>query len=86
MIIFQIIGLLIGLSAMLSFMISIIPFLGFLNWLNIPYSLFGVLVCTLSLCLSRKEKSKVCGAIGLALCLFTTIAGILRLVVFHVLF
>jgi hypothetical protein len=64
---------------MLGMLVAFFPCLGALNWLNIPFSVIGVIVsgCTLA---TTKDKPKGGSIAGLICCIVAMFFGIIRLV------
>ncbi|MBK8984438.1 MAG: hypothetical protein IPM38_19490 [Ignavibacteria bacterium] len=64
----KILGIILGILAMIGMMIAFIPLLGWLNWFNIPFAVVGLIISVIA-------KSKE----GTILCVLAVIFGILRL-------
>ncbi len=64
----KIIGLILGILAALGMLLAFIPLLGWLNWINIPFAILGLIFSVIS-------KSKG----GTILCIVAVIFGIIRL-------
>ncbi len=64
----KIIGLILGILAALGMLLAFIPLLGWLNWINIPFAILGLIFSVIS-------KSKG----GTVLCVVAVIFGIIRL-------
>ena len=72
----SIIGFILGLLSFFVLFLTIIPFLGWINWLNIPV---GVLGLAFSLIGTALEKHKGLGVAGIVICCMVIIFGALRL-------
>lgn len=72
----SIIGLILGLLSSCVLMLTIIPFLGWINWLNIPAAILGLIF---SLIGTTAEKHKGAGIAGIVICCAVIIFGALRL-------
>ena len=77
MVILSIISLIWGVLAILGMAVGIIPFLGSLNYLNIPFAVFGLLFSILVMVLSSKKELAVVGSL---LCGVAIFIGAIRLV------
>ena len=53
----SILSLIWGILAIIGMAVAIIPFLGALNYLNIPFAVFGLLFSLLALIVSSKKKA-----------------------------
>ncbi len=62
------IGLILGILSAIGLMIAFIPLLGWLNWINIPFAILGLIFSVIG-------KSKP----GMILCIAAIIFGIIRL-------
>ena len=67
-----------GILAVLGMAVGIIPFLGSLNYLNIPFAVLGFLFSILAIVLSSKKELAIVGCI---LCAVAILFGIIRLVI-----
>jgi hypothetical protein len=74
----QIVCLLWGLLASFGMMIAMIPFLGILNWLNIPFAFLGLLISSVTLGVSNGKPCRGSAA-GMALCTTAIGLGMVRL-------
>ena len=72
----QIVGLIIGIISTVGMFIFFLPFLGALNWLNIPLALIGLIVSSISI---TNAKNKRVGLTGVILCSIAVVVGIGRL-------
>jgi hypothetical protein len=75
----QIISLIWGICALLGFAVAFIPCLGALNWLNIPFSVVG-LVFSLIAFNSTPPGRRAFSVIGIILCLIGVLIGGKRLI------
>ena len=66
-----------GILAIIGMAVAIIPFLGSLNYLNIPFAVFGLLFSLLALIVSSKKEAAVAGCV---LCGVAILLGAIRLV------
>lgn len=64
----QIFGLILGIISALGMMLAFIPLLGWLNWINIPFAIVGLIISVVS-------KSKG----GIILCSVAILLGMMRL-------
>jgi hypothetical protein len=74
----QTLALIWGILAMLGMLVAFLPCLGSLNWLNIPFSMVGVIISIVSIS-NAPIGSRGAGNAGLALNAVATILGALRL-------
>ena len=69
-----------GVVAFCGFTLALIPCLGWLNWLNIPFSLAGALISIIAMARAHSDKkSPVRPIVGLILCAIAASVGLLRL-------
>jgi hypothetical protein len=74
-----VVALLWGILALIGLFIGLVPCLGSLNWLNIPFSLAGLLVSMLAV--SQAPIDRKSGAIaGIVMCAIAALVGVVRLV------
>ena len=66
-----------GILAILGMAVGLIPLLGSLNYLNIPFAVFGFLFSILAIILSSKKELATVGCI---LCAIAIFLGAIRLV------
>lgn len=64
----KILGLILGILSGLGMLLAFIPLLGWLNWINIPFAIFGLIISALV-----KSNS------GMVLCATAIIFGMIRL-------
>jgi hypothetical protein len=68
-----------GILALVGMLVGFLPCLGSLNWLNIPFSVVGVIISVIAM--SKAEQDKKGGAIGgLVLCALASLLGLIRLI------
>lgn len=72
----QIAGFIIGLITVAGMFIFFLPFLGALNWLNVPLAIVGLIISLLSIINAR---NKGLGIAGIVLCSIAIVFGIGRL-------
>ena len=77
MVILSIFSLIWGILAILGMAVGIIPFLGSLNYLNIPFAVIGLLFSILVIALSSKKELAI---VGCVLCAVAIFIGAIRLV------
>lgn len=66
-----------GILAILGMVVGLIPCLGSINYLNIPFSVFGLLFSVLALLLSSNKEYAIAGCV---LCAVAIFLGAIRLV------
>ena len=66
-----------GILAVLGMAVGLIPFLGSLNYLNIPFAVFGLLFSILVIVLSSRKELAIFGCV---LCAIAIFLGAIRLV------
>jgi hypothetical protein len=59
--------------------VAFIPCLGALNWLNIPFSLVGLIISAVATSQAPPDKKNL-AIIGIVLCAFAAVFGLIRLV------
>jgi hypothetical protein len=74
----QVVSLLWGLMAIFGMMVAMVPLLGALNWLNIPFAILGLLISGLALGTSNGKPCRASAA-GMALCATAIGLGMIRL-------
>lgn len=77
----QIASLILGILSIVGMLVAFIPCLGSLNWLNIPFSVIGLIISVVansSAELPREMKSN--SRIGIILCSIAILFGIMRLI------
>ncbi len=71
-------GLIIGILSLIGMAVAFIPFLGFLNWFNIPFALIGLALSITGIALDKERNPGIAGAI---LCSFAITVGAFRLII-----
>ena len=66
-----------GILAILGMVVGLIPCFGSINYLNIPFAVFGLLFSVLSLVLSSNKEYAIAGCV---LCAVAIFLGAIRLV------
>ncbi|MDE0426278.1 MAG: hypothetical protein OXN25_15600 [Candidatus Poribacteria bacterium] len=66
-----------GILAILGMVVGFIPCLGSINYLNIPFAVFGLLFSVLALALSSNKEYAIAGCV---LCAVAIFLGAIRLV------
>ena len=66
-----------GILAILGMVVGFIPCLGSINYLNIPFAVFGLLLSVLALVLSSNKEYAIAGCV---LCAVAIFLGAIRLV------
>jgi hypothetical protein len=74
----QVLGLVWGIVAILGMGVAFVPCLGWLNWLNIPFSLAGLIVSVIASSQAPAERKNTAIG-GIVLCAFAAGFGIIRL-------
>ena len=75
----QMLGLVWGIVAILGMVVAFIPCLGSLNWLNIPFSLVGLIISVVAASQAPPDKKNL-AIIGTVLCAVAAVFGLIRLV------
>ncbi|MGA9116318.1 MAG: hypothetical protein WB626_06050 [Bacteroidota bacterium] len=75
----QVLSLIWGIVAITGMMVAFIPCLGALNWLNIPFSLAGLIVSAVALG-NTGDGPKGGSIAGLVLCIAAAFFGFIRLI------
>ena len=75
----QILSLTWGILAILGMFIGLIPCIGALNWLNIPFAVVGLIVSLVSHS-SQPSPNRTGSLIGIILCVLAIVIGFKRLV------
>jgi len=76
----NVVSLVFGLLAVTGMIVAFFPCLGSLNWLNIPFSIVGLVISWMAYKKIEEGQSKTQPLIGLVLCAIATIFGFFRLV------
>jgi hypothetical protein len=74
----EVLSLIWGILAVLALGVFFFPCLGWLNWLNVPFSLIGLIIGLVALNKAQPEKKNLAVA-GVVLCAVAVILGALRL-------
>jgi len=75
----QVLSLVWGIVAVLGMGVAFLPCLGALNWLNIPFSLAGLIVSVIATSQASPDKKNTAIG-GIVLCAFAAGLGLIRLV------
>jgi len=75
----HIVSLIWGILAILGMLVGFIPCLGALNWINIPFSVLGIIISAIAISVAD-ENSKSTATAGIVLCSIAAILGFFRLV------
>lgn len=74
----QILSLLAGIVSILLMLVGFVPFLGSLNWINVPLSGFGLIFSIIALVMAKEGKKS--GSIaGIICCGIAIFFGLFRL-------
>ncbi len=76
----QSVSLIWGLFSLFGMLIGVVPFLGTLNWLLIPFAVIGTIVSAIALGMAPDDVGIGKGIAGLISCGIAAIFGFLRLV------
>jgi len=76
----NVVSLVFGLLAITGMIVAFFPCLGSLNWLNIPFSLIGLVISWMTYKKIEDGQSNTLPLTGLVLCAIATIFGFFRLV------
>ena len=74
----SILSLVWGILAILGMAVGIIPCFGSLNYLNIPFAVFGLFFSIVAIVLSSKKELAIAGSL---LCVVAILIGAIRLVI-----
>ena len=77
----QMISLIWGILAILGMLVGLIPCLGALNWLNIPFAGIGLIVGALAYGTSSSIDNRGGSRAGITCCAIALFVGIIRLIV-----
>jgi hypothetical protein len=72
----SVIGFILGMLSFFVLFLTIIPFLGWINWLNIPFALLELVFSMIG---TAAERNKGLGVTGIVICSIVIIFGALRL-------
>ena len=73
----QIIGFILSLLSFLALGLTVLPLLGALNWINIPFAGLGLLFSIIGVAAARGGRG--IGIAGIVLALIAIVVGLLRL-------
>jgi hypothetical protein len=74
----QVVGLIWGILAMLGMIVAFFPCLGSLNWVNVPFSIIGLIISVIAMNQAPPDKQAI-AKIAVALCTVATLLGVVRL-------
>ena len=69
-------GCILGVVSFLGMLVALIPFLGWMNWLNIPVAVIGLILSVLG---TANRKQRGAGMTGIILCSAAVLLGLFRL-------
>ncbi len=75
----QILSLVWGILALFGFLTGVVPCLGWLNWLNIPFASVGLVVSIIAFMMGR-SGGRAGSTWGIVLCAIAVIIGSKRLI------
>ena len=70
-------GMVIGILAIIGMFIAFIPFLGALNWLNIPFAVIGLVLSIIAVAMGSHRGL---GIAGIVMCAIAIVFGGIRLI------
>ncbi len=73
-------SLVIGILAIIGLIVGFFPCLGSLNWINIPFSIIGLIISIIALTQLKEGESRNEVIAGLILCGIALIFGSIRLI------
>ena len=68
-----------GILSIIGMIVGFIPCLGSLNWLNIPFSVLGLILSVVALTQVHEGQSKGNAIVGIVLCSIAVLFGFMRL-------
>ena len=71
-------GMVIGILCLIGLGVGFIPCLGWLNWVNIPLAILGLIFSGIGLGQPDPERSKAVG--GMVMCIIAICIGLIRLI------
>ena len=71
-------ALVFGILSIIGMVIAFIPCLGALNWINIPFSVVGLIISVIAATSGEAERPK--GIAGIVLCAIAIVFGGIRLI------
>jgi hypothetical protein len=76
------VSLIIGILVSIGFCVSLIPLVGWLNWINIPIAFIGGVFGFVDMVRYKEPgRGRAAGITGFVLCVLAVLAGIVRLIV-----
>lgn len=75
----QIVSMVWGILALLGMIVAFLPCLGSLNWLNIPFSVAGLVVSIVAMA-KAPDGGRGGATVGVVCCSVATVLGLIRLV------
>jgi hypothetical protein len=75
----QIVSMVWGILALLGMIVAFLPCLGSLNWLNIPFSVAGLVVSIVAMA-KAPDGGRSGATVGVVCCGVATVLGLIRLV------
>ena len=76
----QILSLVWGILAFVGFFIALLPSLGSINWINIPFAFIGLIISIIAM-VTTKEDKKTFSIVGIVLCGIAIVIGLIRLLI-----
>ncbi|MDR2708909.1 MAG: hypothetical protein LBC07_02920 [Elusimicrobiota bacterium] len=76
----RILGFLLAICTFIGMCIGLIPFLGMLNWFNIPIALIGLILNVIFL-IGNDKGMDAMPILGLLLCIAVIFFGVIRLII-----
>ncbi len=76
----QILSLVWGILSIVGMFVAFLPCLGSLNWLNIPFSVIGLIVSIVALSKVKPEEKKGNAIAGIVGCGIAVLFGLIRLI------
>ena len=74
----RVVALVMGILALIGMLVALLPCVGALNWLNIPFSFIGLIISIIALIID-KHPSKWMSILGIVFCGIAILGGGLRL-------
>ncbi|MBP7791749.1 MAG: hypothetical protein KA120_01670 [Candidatus Goldbacteria bacterium] len=75
----QLVSLIWGILALIGMLVGLIPFLGMLNWFNIPFAGIGLLISIIVFASTVEGKNKSGSVTGIICCGIAVLFGMIRL-------
>ncbi len=76
----QILSFVWGILAFVGFFIALLPCLGSINWINIPFAFIGLIISIIAM-VTTKEDKKTFSIVGIVLCGIAIVIGLIRLLI-----